>query len=62
MPTKNAVLWVNSNEDYNHIIDQVLGKVIDLKSTDQWFYNINNFPKDASCQILKNIKKIILNN
>jgi len=62
MPTKNAVLWVNSNEDYNHIIDQVLGKVIDLKSTDQWFYNINNFPKDASYQILKNIKKIILNN
>ena len=62
MPSKKAVLWINSKEDYNAIIDQVFENYKDLKPTKEWFKRVNNFPQDASCQILRSIEYILKEN
>ena len=62
MPSKDAVLWVNTKEDYSIVIDEVLKGDFKLEQTKKWFSKINNFPKDSSEEIYRTINSIILNN
>ena len=62
MPSRDAVLWINSKEDYKAIIDQVFENNIDLKPAKEWFKRVNNFPQDASCQISRSIEYILKEN
>ena len=62
MPSKDAVLWVNTKEDYSIVLDEVLKGDFKLEQTKKWFSKINNFPKDSSEEIYRTINSIILNN
>ena len=51
MPTKDAVFWLNSEEDILHKIKDVLEtKAIDFIPTENWFKTINQHPCDKSSE------------
>ena len=51
MPTKDAVFWLNSEEDILHKIKDVLEtKAIDFIPTENWFKTINQHPCDKASE------------
>ncbi|WP_299667497.1 UDP-glycosyltransferase [uncultured Polaribacter sp.] len=60
MPNTNAVLWINSSEEMQNIILQVLNNTIHLESTKEWYNKIVEFPQDkASQRIWLEINKLV---
>ena len=63
MPSKNAVLWINSADDLTGVILEGLeGAPQTVAEANQWFRKINQHPANqASARIVEGMKKIMSN-
>lgn len=65
MPDKNSVLWINSKEEIQNIITEVLAGKVDqtIQSAEKWFRIINEHPpQEATARIAKAIFEIAKTN
>lgn len=59
MSNPQAVIWINSEEDYEKRIKQVLTEGFELVEVKKWFQRINTHPKDSPEKMITFIDEVI---